>query len=265
MQRRGHAEQKHSNSERWLLTYADLITLLLVFFVVMYSISRADEGKFAKLNASLQRAFNVIVLQGADPTALSGDNGPEGGNTMLDDFLGIRTSIMKMAEKMGVQSQVSVTLQPEGIAISLSGNLLFDSGRADLRPESTMLLDKVADQLRAVPNEVKVEGHTDSIPVDSDLYPTNWELSAARATAVTRYLAEAAAVPPQRLSAQSYSQFRPLRDNSTRENRALNRRVDIIIVYPKAAREAVAGGAEAPRTIVREVPPGGEAAPRTTH
>lgn len=246
MQRKGHLEEKHENSERWLLTYSDLITLLLVFFVVMYSVSKADEAKFAKLNASLQKAFNVLVLQGQDTTAISGQNGPDGGNQLMDDFLGIRTSIMKMAEKMGIQSSVNVTLQQEGIAISLSGNLLFDSGRADLRPESTVLLEKIGEQVRGIPNEIKVEGHTDSIPVDSDLYPTNWELSAARATAVTRFLVEIGGIEPRRLSAQGYSQYRPLADNNTRESRALNRRVDIVIVYPKPAREALVDASDMP-------------------
>ncbi|MCL5025287.1 MAG: OmpA family protein [Chloroflexi bacterium] len=246
MQRRGHLEEKHENTERWLLTYSDLITLLLVFFVVMYSVSKADEAKFAKLNASLQKAFNVIVLQGQDTTAISGQNGPDGGNKIMDDFLGIRTSVMKAAEQMGIQSHVNVTMQQDGIAISLSGNLLFDSGRADLRPESTALLEKVGEQVRAVPNEIRIEGHTDSIPVDSDLYPTNWELSAARATAVTRFLVEVSGIDPRRLSAQGYSQYRPLTDNSTRENRALNRRVDIVIVYPKPTPEPATNTGDAP-------------------
>ncbi|MCL5961054.1 MAG: OmpA family protein [Chloroflexi bacterium] len=232
MVKKGHHEAKHENSERWLLTYSDLITLLLVFFVVMYSVSKADEKKFSRLSASLQKAFNVVVLEGQDKTAVAGDMGPASGNAVMNDFVGLRTQIIRLAEEMGVQSHVDVRLQPEGIAISLSGNLLFDSGRAELRPESTQILDGVADQLRSQPNEIRVEGHTDNIPVNSEMYPTNWELSVARATVVTRYLTEVDGLSPRRLSAQGYGEFRPLVDNKTREDRAQNRRVDILILYP---------------------------------
>ena len=232
MLRKGHLEEKHENQERWLLTYADLITLLLVFFVVMYSISKADERKFSKLNASLQRAFNVIVLEGQDKTAVAGQDGPAVGSSLIDDFIGVRTDILKLADEMGAQNNVSVTIQKEGIAISLSGNLLFDSGRADLKPESVKILDRIAQRLKNMPNEIRVEGHTDNIPVDSEMYPTNWELSVARATVVTRYLTEVDGVPSQRLSAQGYGEFKPIVNNDTRENRARNRRVDILIIYP---------------------------------
>lgn len=234
--KKGRVEESHVSMERWLLTYADLITLLLVFFVVMYSISKADQAKFAKLNASLQRAFNVLVLEGQDKTAIAGSGAPLTGNSILDDFLGLRTSVGAIAEQMGVGNQVSVTLEREGIAISLSGNLLFDSGRAELRPESTRILDAIADKLRGISNEVRVEGHTDNVPVETDLYPSNWELSAARATVVTRYLAEIGGVQPQRLSAQGFGEFRPVANNDTRENRAQNRRVEIVILYPDAAQ-----------------------------
>lgn len=232
MQRKGHIEEIHGNQERWLLTYADLITLLLVFFVVMYSISKADERKFASLNVSLQRAFNVDVLSGQVQTAVGGEGGAVSGNSILDDFLGLRAEVNKLAKDLGAENQVNVVLQKEGIAISLSGSLLFDSGRADLKLDPTRILDGIAARVQGIPNEIRVEGHTDNIPVGSDLYPTNWELSAARATVVTRYLAEVGGIPPQRLSAQGFAEFRPVADNATREHRALNRRVDILIVYP---------------------------------
>ena len=232
MRRKGRAEEVHTNQERWLLTYSDLITLLLVFFVVMYSISKADERKWAKLSASLQKAFNVLVLEGYDATSIEGESGPSAGSSVMEDFIGLRSDMLKLAEQLGIQNMVNVTLQKEGIAVSISGSVLFDSGRAELKPESAVILDRIAEHLRANRNEVRVEGHTDSIPVDSDLYPTNWELSSARATVVTRYLAEVAQISPQRLSAQGYGEYRPVTDNKSRENRALNRRVTVLILYP---------------------------------
>ncbi|MCL5959298.1 MAG: OmpA family protein [Chloroflexi bacterium] len=238
MSRKAHAEEGHANNERWLLTYADLITLLLVFFVVMYSISKADERKFARISASLSKAFNTVVLQGSDQTTLGGELGPEGGNSLLEDVIGLRAQIVKLAEGMDIPGRVDLVQEKDGVALSLSASLLFDSGRADLAPESTKILDAVADWLRSVPNEVRVEGHTDNIPVESDLYPTNWELSVARATVVTRYIVEVGRIAPQRLSAQGYGEYRPIADNYSRESRALNRRVMIVILNLNPPEEA---------------------------
>jgi chemotaxis protein MotB len=230
--RKRHNQETHVNHDRWLLTYADLITLLLVFFVVMYSISKADDRKWANFSASLQKAFSNLVLSGQDATAVSGDAGGAAGDAITDDFAALRNDVLTTAQQMGLENEVSVTLQREGMAISLSSDLLFDSGQADLKPDSTLLIDQMALRLRGMPNEVRVEGHTDSIPIDSAIYPTNWELSIARATVVTRYLTEVGGIQPQRLSAVGYGEFRPVADNSTREGRALNRRVEILVVYP---------------------------------
>ncbi len=226
-----------ASHERWLITYADLITLLLVFFVVMYSISKADTAKFAKLNASLQRAFNVVVLEGYDPTALSGRPGGASGNSVLDDFVAIRNDLGQLAPSLArlPGTGVDVRLNREGILITISGALLFSSGRADLRPESVAVLDRVARYLRRIPNEVRISGHTDNIPPDSPIYPTNWELSTARAIAVARYFSDRWGIAPARLAAVGYGEYRPVADNSTREGRMRNRRVEIQIVYPEMA------------------------------
>ncbi len=231
MRRKAHVEEAHANSERWLLTYADLITLLLVFFVVMYSMSKADQEKFSRVNASLQRAFGGLVLQGDDRTALGSDSGSMSGNSVMEDLLGMRTEIGRLKGNMGLQNQVNVGLEKDGIAITLAGSLLFDSGRAELRPEALGALDGIADIIRTMPNNIRVEGHTDNIPVDSDIFPTNWELSVARATAVTRYLAEIDRIPARRLSAQGYGEFKPIADNKSRDSRAMNRRVEILVIY----------------------------------
>ncbi len=232
---RGGAQGGHGpGHERWLITYADLITLLLVFFVVMYSISKADEAKFAKLNASLQRAFNVVVLEGYDPTALSGQPGGASGNSVIDDFIAIRNDLGQLAISRLPATGLDVRVNREGILITISGALLFPSGRADLRPESLPVLDRIAQHLRRIPNEVRVSGHTDNIPPDSPIYPTNWELSTARAIAVARYFSEAWGIAPARLAAVGYGEYRPVADNSTRDGRMRNRRVEIQIVYPEA-------------------------------
>jgi chemotaxis protein MotB len=118
-------------------------------------------------------------------------------------------------------------MDKEGVVVRLSGSYLFDSGRAELKPNSMAVLDAIVAVLKPLPNEIRVDGHTDSIPIDSPRYPTNWELSAARAVAVTRYFAETGGIPATRLQAAGFGEFRPLVPNDTREHRAMNRRVEI--------------------------------------
>ena len=244
-------------SERWLLTYADLITLLMVFFVVMYSISEADKDKYLALKSSLQRALNgdtsslpsVVKLESGDSlieahTAAKdtvsekrdpGDNTMSPfdtvGNVPDGDKIGqLRQVMAEQAEAQGVAENVEVFVSNEGVVVSLSGNLLFDSGRAELKSEGLIFLDSVAEVVRPWPNRLRVEGHTDSVPIDSDLYPSNWELSATRAVAVARYFVEQEKLDPRRLGATAYAEFRAVADNGTRDGRQRNRRVDILVI-----------------------------------
>jgi chemotaxis protein MotB len=228
-------EGGHENAERWLLTYADLITLLMVFFVVLYSMSQADSTKFKRISAALQQAFNVDVLQGQ--AAASIEDGSSKPTQPVDDLISdtqvpqvarLKDKIESVLQGSTQTPDVTVGVDKEGVVIRLSGSYLFDSGRAELKPNSLAVLDAVATELRLAENDIRVDGHTDSTPlVDSPRYPTNWELSAARALAVTRYLSETDGVRSGRLMAAGYGEFRPLVLNDTREHRALNRRVEI--------------------------------------
>jgi chemotaxis protein MotB len=231
--KKGHAAE-HENAERWLLTYADLITLLMVFFVVLYSMSSADSTKFKLVSASLQQAFNLEVLQGQAAASISdGSTQPANpADTMISSsdvpqVNQIRNKVLAALEGATQVPDVTVTVDREGVVIRLSGSYLFDSGRAELKPNSLAVLDAIAGVIRPLENEVRIDGHTDSVPIDSARYPTNWELSAARALAVTRYLSESDSVRSGRLIAAGFGEFRPLVPNDTRENRAQNRRVEI--------------------------------------
>jgi chemotaxis protein MotB len=238
--KRGHAEG-HENAERWLLTYADLITLLMVFFVVLYSMSSADSSKWKQISAALEQAFNVDVLRGSAATAV-GDAAPSPPIAPIDNLISnndvpqvsrlqsaIQSVLDKAQQNGSTQTpQVTVGTDKEGVVIRLSGSYLFDSGRAELKPNSFDLLDAIAQQLKLAPNDIRVDGHTDSTPlVGSALYPTNWELSTARALAVTRYFVDTDSIQADRLEAAGFGEFRPLVPNDTREHRALNRRVEI--------------------------------------
>jgi chemotaxis protein MotB len=246
--RRGKHEEEHVNHERWLVSYADFITLLFVLFVVMYSLGKADVAKFAKLQASLQRAFRVEVLQGNDPSSVRGNDGTLMPTAMIREGVAqlaaypdsrLVTTIDELREAMAEvpapgpgRGSVEIGAARDGAVISLSGNVLFDSGRADLKPEGLVLLDVLAGRLAELSNELRVEGHTDDTPIATPLYPSNWELSSARATTVARYLAERG-IAPIRLIAAGYGEFRPAAPNDTREGRARNRRVDIVIISPR--------------------------------
>jgi chemotaxis protein MotB len=231
--KRGHAEAPE-NHERWLISYADFITLLMVFFVVMYSMSSADSQKFRQISASLQKAFNVDVMQGPTNTGIldSSSTAAVPVDDLIDDaevpqVARLQNSI-QTALNAGTQNpDVSVGVDREGVVIRVSGSYLFDSGRAELKPNSLGVLDAIATELRPLVNDIRVDGHTDSTPIESPRYPTNWELSSARALAVTRYFSETSGVRAGRLIAAGFGEFRPIVPNDTREHRAQNRRVEI--------------------------------------
>jgi chemotaxis protein MotB len=244
--------------ERWLLTYADLITLLMVFFVVMYSISKTDGGKISELRASIQRAFNVEVLAGDDPSRLHGKASdkvagsallgmrdvPSDGmleNRLISTLEELKDTLNQLPRPQQDRALINVGAAREGFIISLAGNILFDSGKADLKPEGLLLLDALAQGLQPLPNEIRIEGHTDDIPITTPLYPSNWELSSARATNVARYLGERGNIAPVRLSAAGYGENRPVAPNDTREGRARNRRVDFVVLSTPISTAEVAG------------------------
>lgn len=236
---------KKDNSERWLLTYSDLITLLLAFFIVMYGMSSADAKKFSKLASSMKKAFNVGVLEGSPSSSIL-DQSTELSTRIdagSDDQTGLGASELDAVfsevgwifQEEGIEDKVSIEVRPEGVAISLSGNLLFTSGRSDLRPESVKLLSSIGKAIARLPNPIRVEGHTDDIPPNGSEFPTNWELSGARAVSVVRYFSEIENIKPSRLSAVAYSQYQPAVANNSPQGRARNRRSEILIMYPPAA------------------------------
>lgn len=262
MAKRKHHEEGHVNHERWLVSYADMITLLMVLFVVLYAMGQTDKSKLEQLRTSLQRAFSVEVLRGTETTSLRGSSGSSlvppvvplaitqeviamtGETTpdprMVQTLQEVRQTLVDIPIPPDTSGSVDVGASREGIVISLAGNLLFDSGKSDLKPRGMMLLDTLAERLRTMPNEIRVEGHTDNIPIATPLYPSNWELSSARATTVARYFVENDDIAPQRLIAAGMGEFRPVAENDTREGRARNRRVDLVVLFPQTP-----GGAQA--------------------
>jgi chemotaxis protein MotB len=243
--RRSAHGEGHGTDERWLLTYADMITLLMVLFVVMYAISTTDLRKFTALVQSVGEAFHVGVMDSS--ASATGQDGlsPAGPEGLLDpavdpasaDLAGVEAMIRDYAIAAGLDDRVDVDRVPEGIAIRLSGGLLFTSGRAVLTEASASLLAQIAAVVRPLPHAIRVEGHTDDLAPDGALFKDNWELSTARALAVVRALA-ASGLDARLLAGAGHADNRPLVANSDEASRARNRRVDILILYPTASPAA---------------------------
>lgn len=252
--KRKNAPEAHHADERWVISYADLVTLLFGFFIILYATSNADAEKYKLFAYGLGDAFNVDVRTGHDggSAVLDGGRGllpgPVNTGTIDRDLERVKQTVEERAAGAGVAGQVIVTRQGDTIVIRLPNQLLFASASADVRPEAVSVLQVAGSVIAELPHQVRVEGHSDNVPVGTERYPTNWELSAARATAVLRYLIEKGGMNPSRATAAGYAEFRPVASNDTPEGRAANRRADIVLIYP------------APGTSISPVPP----APQST-
>jgi chemotaxis protein MotB len=236
MSRRRPETPQPENHERWIIAYADMVTLLFALFVVLYATGDANPQKLQTVRVSIEQAFSIGVLQGTGGASpVLGQGGgltPSLNEIRSNTFAGLNRTLSEFAAANGLDGRIQLRSDATSITISLIDNLLFDPGSADLRPGSAEVLLQIADALRGLPNELRIEGHTDSIPPNSRDYPTNWELSTHRATTVLRFLTEQGGLDPTKLYAAGYAETRPLADNATPEGRALNRRADIVILYP---------------------------------
>lgn len=249
MSRRKAEEHEEEADERWVISYADLVTLLFGFFILLYATADQDIAKFESLARGLSDAFNVPINEGiVDGAPLFDDGGTgivPGGNdrqvVIESDLLFVQTFVAQRALAEGLVGKIVVSQEVDGISIRLADNLIFPTASADVRPEALPLLDIAAAVINELGREVRVEGHTDNVPLVTARYPSNWELSSSRATAVLRYIVEEAAVEPTLVHAAGYADTRPIANNLTPEGRALNRRADLVIVYPVAQISADPG------------------------
>lgn len=227
-----------AGSMRWLLTYADMITLLMAFFIMMYSMSVLNLAKFREVAFSIRSGFGGPLEGG--PGMLSFPQRRDSLTPSLEDISessglgaipGVAKEMAEYIERQGLGKIVRMRVEERGLVVSLvTDEVLFDLGRAALRPRAKQILRKVADVVRNIPNDISVEGHTCDLPIKTAQFPSNWELSTARATIVIRYLIEQCAMPPARVSAAGYADSRPLVPNDSEAHRMLNRRVDIVIL-----------------------------------
>jgi len=222
-------------SLRWLLTYADMITLLMAFFIMMYSMSILNLARFRQVAFSIRSGFGGLTEgQGKSIMGSSGQvsvkPSPIAGESTGVPWQIIRR-IQRFVREEDLEKVVKLRTDERGIVVSLvTDQVMFGKGQADLSPLAKKLVFSIADTIRGIPNEIRVEGHTCDLPIVSNKYPSNWELSTARAAAVVRFLIEQVGVPQERLSAAGYADSKPLAPNNCERNRALNRRVDIVIL-----------------------------------
>jgi chemotaxis protein MotB len=249
MARRRHHEE-HENHERWLVSYADFITLLFAFFVVMYSISSVNEGKYKVLSETLtgvfsqpDRSIKPIPVGEEKPRAPEPDNSvvdEDLSQTAADSLQSIADSVRAAFGELIQADQLKVRGNELWIEIELSSSLLFPSGDAVPNNAAFDLIEKIARILAPYENPVHVEGFTDNLPIQTSQFPSNWELSAARAASIVRMLAMDG-VNPGRLASVGYGEFQPVADNATIAGRARNRRVVLVVSRNLDVRRSVSG------------------------
>jgi len=264
--RKRHAE--HVNHERWLVSYADFITLLFAFFVVLYSASQVDQKKVGKLAQAIQVAFAELgIFQGSTtPIQLKeGDSIPSAGLELAEGEVERRNlgrvspSLHAFATGSGPTDETSqlqreleevmapelhrneaaLSPHPEGLVLSLREVGFFDSGSDAIRPEAQQAVDRIAGVLTRHSCNIRVEGHTDNVPIRTPRFASNWELSAARATSLVKNFIERHKLAPERLAVGGYGQYHPVASNATPQGRQLNRRVDLVLITGIASRVAI--------------------------
>ena len=255
-------EEEHENHERWLVSYADFLTLLFAFFVVMYAISSVNEGKYRVLSESIVSAFrnetvssggqSIVVIQASSsqPKQVEPNKTQDlAKQRQREKMRNVAKDILEVLAPLVQQGKVRVLETTRGVTIEINDSILFSPGQAQLHPTSVKAMQAVAEVLAASDFPIIIEGHTDNVPINTLQFPSNWELSAVRATTVLRLFADAG-VGAERLTAIGYGETRPVEPNLLAEGRARNRRVTIMIesVVPEKGREVRldAGPADAP-------------------
>lgn len=231
--------EKKEISQEWLTTYSDMMTLILTFFVLLYSFSLVDTKKFRQLSQSMAMALggnSQVITDGGNvgPVPIAENPGVENdtnGSGIVDkESQKMYEEVSSYVNKNDLNAKVTIKKETRGVLIELQDNILFDSGNAILKQDSIPLLKKISKLLNQFPNEVIVEGHTDNLPINTGYYQSNWELSTDRANKVVRYFVEKEGLDGRRFQAVGLGEYRPIASNDTPEGRQKNRRVNILIV-----------------------------------
>ncbi|MGG7163322.1 OmpA/MotB family protein [Clostridium ihumii] len=235
--------KKKESGERWLLTYSDLITLLMIFFVIMYSSSSINAQKYKAMSNSFQSVFG-------GGTNVIGEGGNGSGNSDVDEknqepnvintelveskkLENIKSEVDNLINESDLKEHITTSIEDKGLIISFKDSMFFESGKADITDSMKEQLDKVSKLLNKMNNYIRVEGHTDNIPIKNNDFSSNWKLSVLRASNVVEYLIDSNKISPDRISAVGYGEYRPISSNEGESGRSKNRRVDIVILNSK--------------------------------
>ncbi len=236
MARKEKKEEAKSGAPEYMLTYGDMMTLLLCFFVMLLAMSTIDPNRFMVAASSFQNAFSGVLKE--FPTIPIHKNIliPRLGGDEQNKRMAIEAArqIKETVKKEDLEEAIKVKVTEKGIAIKIADPVGFDIGKADIKPEFAGLLAELVSIIDKLPeNEIRVEGHTDNVPIHTREFPSNWELSAARALNVVKFLFTQGGINPAILSAVGYGEYRPIAQNDTEENRQKNRRIEIYVEYMK--------------------------------
>jgi len=252
--RRRERRRGHVNHERWLVSYADFITLLFAFFVVLYASSKADQKKQQQVSQAIDSAFRALGLfpdAARKPVDLRNVSAINDGASRKDealtpmnivmgedvlapamvkeDLARVQKQLEKLLSNQIAEHTVSIAMGKDGLVISLREAGFFNSGSATPHPQTVPVLREIAGALGKTAYDVRIEGHTDNVPIHNAEFDSNWELSSARATRIARIFVNTHDIAPARISAAGYAEFHPVADNATEAGRAENRRVDLIV------------------------------------
>lgn len=238
--------EKKSISQGWLTTYSDMMTLVLAFFVLLYSYSMIDNLKFEKIAESLNAAFGGaggIITDGGNIGPVPGEDNPgledkgDGSetNSVIQEEKAAANQkmyqeVLSFINAHNLSAEVTIRKDTRGVLLELQDSILFDSGKAVIKDDSLDILNSIAELLSTFDNDVLIEGHTDNLPISSGYYQSNWELSADRAVKVLRYFTETKGLDGSRFQAVGCGEYSPIASNDTEEGRQANRRVNIIIL-----------------------------------
>lgn len=219
----------------WMATFSDLMSLLLTFFILLFSMSNVDEEKFDNLSQSIQGVLGGIgILENETVIIKKGQDGTldiQKESSLTEEM---KKELDAYIEQKGIQDDVEIIAGEEGVFVDIKEATLFDTGSAKIKDSGKRVLDELADMITDIENPIMIEGHTDNVPINNAKYSSNWELSTARSISVVKYYTDKYNVTPGRMSAIGYGEYKPIAKNDTPEHRAMNRRVNILIIIDES-------------------------------
>lgn len=230
-----HQQHEEEGGEAWLLPYSDLMTLLLAVFIVLFAVSQVDQAKAKDMSEAFTEEMmtqSYIISQLNEQETVQNESPPV-SESERQKLEALKAELDAKLQSENLAASITTSIDKRGLVISFNNAIIFEPGSAAIKKENEDTLLEISDMIHVMDNYIRIEGHTDNIPMNSDLFPSNWDLSSARAVNVVRLFVNNANASPEKLIAVGYGEYRPIADNATEEGRAKNRRIDIIVLSEK--------------------------------